>query len=228
MIAVEIIQDISVVIHPREVLWLQGYRREGERPKKVVQDMVEEEIEEGRRLLQPQAICTEVKAEIGEDKIRLENGLALQAGGMSVVWRKADRLAAVVCTIGPALEKRVAELIAQGEEAAALVLDSFGSAAVEKAAEQVDSHLCQSAAARGMKIGPRLSPGHGTWPLADQKTIFALLPAHRIGVSINEQGMMVPIKSISFCVGMGERLESSPKTSPCRYCNMKDCRFRRA
>lgn len=79
-----------------------------------------------------------------------------------------------------------------------------------------------------MKTGPRLSPGYGKWDLAEQRVLLSLLPSERIGVSLNESSMIVPRKSISFCVGMGQGLVSGGAINPCGHYGVEDCKYRRA
>jgi hypothetical protein len=107
------------------------------------------------------------------------------------------------------------------------MLDSVGSVAVESVADKVNYLLCEHARARNMNTGPRLSPGYGKWRLREQKVIFSLLPGERIGIRLNEQCMMRPVKSLSFCLGIGRALPPREKINPCRYCGMKDCPYHR-
>ena len=122
-------------------------------------------------------------------------------------------------------------LLKEGKYTEALTLDSAGSVAVDSVADQVNYFICHKALDSGMKTGPRLSPGYGRWPLTDQRLIFGLLPGERIEVYLNDRCMMVPQKSVSFCIGLGlqENLRGiNRKINPCRYCGMPNCLYRRA
>ena len=224
---VEILEGIPVAIDKQEILHIQGHRK-NEKPSAPIQEILEKAMEDFHSLLQPKATFIEMQARVTKESINLENGLILHNPDGAEAWQNAEHLAAVVCTIGPALGNRVAELSAQGANTAALMLDSIGSAAVENVADYVNRHICHSAAHRGMQAGPRLSPGYGAWPLEDQKVIFAMVPAERIGVHLNEQGIMIPMKSVSFCVGMGGKLKALQETNPCQHCNLKSCKYRKA
>jgi hypothetical protein len=224
---VQILEGIRVTIDKQEILRLQG-RQKNEKPSAAIQDILDAAMTEFHHLLMPRAISIEMKTKVMKESINLENGLILHNPDGAKAWQNAEHLAAVVCTIGPGLGNRVAELSAQGASTAALMLDSIGSVAVESVADYVNSHICHGAAHRGMQTGPRLSPGYGTWPLEDQKVIFTMVPAERIGVHLNEQGIMIPMKSVSFCVGMGSRLKAPQETDPCQHCHLKNCKYRKA
>jgi len=224
-LTIQVLEDIPVSIDKQEILRLQGRgKRQLGRP---IRDILEEVFEDCHRLLQPRAVCVQTEARVLRKSIRLANGLSLRNPDGARAWRNADRLAAVVCTIGPALEERVSQLSTQGASTAALMLDGIGSMAAESVADQVNRRICRDAAHRGLRVGPRLSPGYGAWPIEDQKAIFAMVPAQRIAVHLNDQGMMIPMKSVSFCVGLGRDISEDGGTDPCRYCNLKTCRYRR-
>lgn len=226
--AIEVLEGIQVNIEDSEVLRLQGYRKKGQELTAVIQDILDKAIGEGYRLIQPKAIYTEVKVEELEgEELKLENGLTLRGKNAVRAWKHAHHLGVVVCTIGSALEERVSELFLQGEYPAALMLDSIGSVAVESVADYANYFICQRASTSAIRIGPRLSPGYGKWELTDQRVLFALLPAEKIGVQLTEQFLMVPRKSISFCVGMGKELAGEGIINPCRHCGMKGCKYRR-
>ena len=76
-------------------------------------------------------------------------------------------VAAVVCTIGEALEQRVAELWDARELPLASMLDSVGSGAVESLAEHVNDLLCQQGLP-ALRVTNRISPGYADWDVAEQ------------------------------------------------------------
>ncbi|MCS7011167.1 MAG: hypothetical protein NZL98_07345 [Anaerolineales bacterium] len=134
----------------------------------------------------------------------------------------AERVAAVVCTIGPALERLAA---AQQNPLLMLALDGLGNAAVEAVAQQVCAQLAERAQAAGLETSTPLSPGEPEWPVEiGQSQIFTLLRPNPMGVRLTEGGMMVPMKSLSFVVGIGRQMA---RTNLCDLCSLKErCRYR--
>ncbi|MFQ5826162.1 MAG: hypothetical protein ACE5IA_02285 [Dehalococcoidia bacterium] len=224
----EVLTGIEVKIPEKEVLRLQGYKR-GQSPRDAVARILREQIEEGYRLVEPRAVYMEARVkEVTEGgAIRLENESVLTVGQGARAWKGLGVLAISICTIGPALENRIVQLFAQSEFAPALMLDSVGSVAVESIADHVNHILCRQAKERKLKVGPRLSPGYGRWDLRDQRIIFDLLSGKGIGVHLNERCMMIPRKSISFCLGLGENMDVRERSDPCRYCTLEHCPYRR-
>jgi len=73
--------------------------------------------------------------------------------------------AIVVClvTIGSRLEEVVTKYKLSGDLSHALILDSYGSAAAEAAADVAESMIQELIAKSGLKASPRFSPGYGGW-----------------------------------------------------------------
>jgi hypothetical protein len=144
----------------------------------------------------------------------------------SSVFEGLERLAYCVCTIGPALEDEVARLSSENELLGAVVLDAVGSVAAEAAAEYMDHSIQEAVALEGLKTSCRASPGYGDWDVREQRALFQLVPAERIGVSLSEGAMMIPRKSISFAVHIAKRPARLRSENSCRNCDRTDCPYR--
>ena len=54
-----------------------------------------------------------------------------------------------------------------------------------------------------------------------------ILNAKIIDVTLDAQCVMIPRKSVSFCLGIGQELANTTKMNSCRHCNMKECPYRK-
>jgi hypothetical protein len=224
---VEYLDKIEVAIDTRAILHVQGYSSKRE-PNPAILRLINRAEEEARPLVKPRAICKEFPiAELKEDALILQNGTCFSVGPRISEWYKGSKaLMIAICTIGDALEKRLLELSARGEHTAALNLDIAGSVALGSLGDQVHQHICEKASARGIEMGPFLNPGYREWPLTDQRFIFDIMPAASIGVRLNEQCMMVPRKSITYCSGAGVT-QVLERFNRCRHCGLAKCPYRR-
>jgi len=219
------LEGLKVKVNEDYVLKLQ---RCGPKPGGSIKEILACEVEEAYRLVQPRAIWAEaIVEEITDAVVKLEGGFVLHAGDIAKEWEDSRLLAMAVCTIGSALEERVAELFAQRDFARAMMLDSVGSAAAESVADEVNYAICQRAETLGLKRSPRSSPGYGKWNLADQRVLLDATHAYRIGVRLNEQYMMIPRKSVSFAIGIGSIMVGAEDATPCRRCGREGCEYRR-
>lgn len=175
----------------------------------------------GMPLLAPRAACQlwEVEAP-GPGAVFLRGGKVLSGPLLIHCLEGAQQVAAVVATLGPALEAHIAALIPR-QAALALALEGFGSAAVEALCTAICHNL-------GEQATLPLSPGLEGWPLeSGQRELFALLDAGEAGVRLTASSLMLPRKSASFVVGLGPGAKTGG--SACAFCQARErCRYRRA
>ncbi len=133
-----------------------------------------------------------------------------------------------LCTIGPRLEAEAQRRGEAGEALDALILDAYGSAAAEAAADALDRALCSAASARGLIPTRRISPGYGRWALAGQRALLAALPARELGVELSEGLMMTPRKSVSFAARLAPAAAGpgAPRGRRCAACTLDPCPYR--
>ena len=221
------IEEAPVSIEPREVLRFQGYRADPVQVQEGIQCLVQSQIDHSYRLIQPQAVfCIFPSCFCSEDRIKLEGGKEFSVGKVAQKWTGLKYLALAICTIGLVLEREVSRLFSVGEYAAAVMLDSAGSAAVENLTDYVNNIICQQALSKGLGVTTRISPGYGDWPLQEQRIVFALLPGDKVGVTLTEKYMMQPRKSLSFAIGIGEGFTIEKNVGRCRHCGMINCPYR--
>jgi hypothetical protein len=136
----------------------------------------------------------------------------------------AKQVAAVVCTLGPALEDRASDWCSE-DVALAVALDAVGSVALQRLAYSVREQIAVRMQRTGWQVGVALSPGAG-WALATgQRQLFALVEAGLIGVHLRASSLMEPKKSTSFILGVGPDMTSTG--SPCDLCDLgENCRYR--
>ena len=86
--------------------------------------------------------------------------------------------------------------------------------------------LQREAAARGLKLRPRFSPGYGDFSIAHQRDITRELDtARRLGLTVTESLMLAPMKSVTAVIGLSET--GGCTGGGCEACAKTDCDFRR-
>ncbi|MGH7360891.1 MAG: hypothetical protein ACREJI_04690, partial [Candidatus Methylomirabilales bacterium] len=194
----------NLALPPREILRLQGYKRPTDTPTPEVLAIMEEALREARGLLAPRHTFRVFEvAEITSEGIRLDGGETLRFAGAERRWGAFTGVGLGILTIGEALEQRVDALLEAREFPLAFMLDAAGWVAIEEGALALTNAICNVHIAEGLRVTPRHSPGYAGWEIWDQRVLFRLLPAERIGVRINDYCVMIPGKSLSFGVGIG-------------------------
>ncbi len=221
----ELWTDFTFPLSPDDILRGEGADPESARARRpALEAAAAEALRLGLPVLAPAAAVREINVlEQRHERVLLAGG---QLSGPLAARHLAgaERVAAVVCTIGPELEKLAA---AQENSLLMLALDGLGNAAVETVAQQVCARLGERAQAAGLATSTPLSPGEAGWPVeVGQPQIFSLLEPNPAGVRLSESGMMLPQKSLSFVVGIGRHVT---QTDLCELCSLKErCRYRHA
>jgi hypothetical protein len=226
---VTIIRDIHLNLETTHVLRREGIRQNGPvRPEIVTLiDELLADIKDGH-LLEP-AIAYEIYPiiEIDQRKISLSNNKALHSPFLASVLLNARELAVVICTIGSKLEKRVTDLLDRGEPLQGMLLDGIGSAAVDSLSQEACKFITGVTSPRGYQASSPFSPGMYGFPITEQQQLFQLISAEQIGVTLTVTGLMVPLKSVSMVVGIGQGMTVRTQAEVCASCNLnRTCNYR--
>ena len=175
-----------------------------ERKPRLV-DLAEQAVLEGKQLIQPVAMYTILPVDdIGLKHFSLAGQVWSTSSFVTQHLAGAQQMALLICTLGAELEKRI-NAIGQENPAYSFALDSFGSVAAKTLRIVVCEELGTDVRAKNLYTSIPLIPGMNDWPVdIGQPQIFAVLNAARIGVSLNESAQMIPRKSISMLVGIGQ------------------------
>ena len=223
---VQVLADPALAIDPDEVLRFQGYKRGRDVPGPDVRALFEAALAEGRRLMAPRAVVRWAPVTRRAPDTLEVDGERLTIPRIGALWGEVEHAAVALCTIGEALERRVAELWEARELPLASMLDSVGSGAVESLAEYVNDVLCQQGLP-ALKVTNRISPGYADWDVAEQPRLFRLCTGEAAGIRLNEACVMTPGKSISLLVGAGRAARVDHYFTQCARCWMRDCAYRR-
>jgi len=228
----KIIKNIKLKIDEEEVLRYQGYHRnKAGKTGEIILETTRKEIEQGYCLFEPKGIYSKVmiKNISSEGRINLENGLHLEINNsMLNLLRGTSYLAFGLSTIGNHLEEKVAELFAKNEYPKAIALDAVGTVASRFLSQYIRSVVCQEAKEQNLQTTKYFTPGTFEWDINQQKNIFKIIPADKIGVKLTESCMMVPKKSLSWAMGAGENIITpSRKDDSCQICQAINCQYRK-
>ena len=118
----------------------------------------------------------------------------------------------------------ILKLKAEGDIFKTFAVDSIGSVIAEKCADEMEVFLEDELKLRGLFHTNRFSPGYCGWHVSQQQRLFPLFEGETCGVSLTPSSLMIPIKSVSGVIGIGENVRKLDYS--CRLCTMEKC-FRR-
>ena len=112
-----------------------------------------------------------------------------------------------------------------GSMAEAMITDALASAAVEQVLDGAEAQIFTEHPYKEHTW--RFSPGYGDLPLEIQGAFLDILDApKRIGVCVSTSLLLVPTKSVTAIIGLGEHIEKKNRKT-CEICTLRGkCRFR--
>ncbi len=221
--SVTVVTDFSLSLEVEHVLRGQGIDPGRARPELFA--MARDVLDEARSLIAPAALYTLLPVhEFEHQRATLDGGAVFEGPLVARALAGAEEVALAVCTVGPALDERVAVLFAE-EPVRAMALDGAGIGAVGLVAQLIGERVREEAEARGSRIGMRAEPGQEGWEIWQQRVLLGLLPTEEISVQLTDSCLMLPRKSLSFAVGLGP--EMRPDAVTCDFCSKRErCQWR--
>lgn len=136
--------------------------------------------------------------------------------------RGAENFVFFAATAGMEFESFQHELQQEGDMVQLYIADSLGSIIAEKAADRMEEAVTDFIRDKGWKHTNRFSPGYCGWHVSHQQNLFSLFPvAEPCGIRLTDSCLMIPIKSVSGVLGLGNEVRKLDYT--CRLCTYKKC-----
>lgn len=215
----------GITIDKSRVCRFLGYLR-GQNLTASTSSLIDLQIEEAQKLVKPSYSYTTRKVLASEiPRTFIEGPVVFTSNIITGILSRCHEVAIFTATIGASLEKRVSQLMDQGEMLKAVALDAVGSAAIEKVVCELEESVRKKAMTGGAEISRRYSPGYCDWDIKEQKLLFDSLNGDSAGVELTEEYLMMPQKSISGVIGIS--FDQNITVSTCLDCTKKDCEGRR-
>jgi cobalamin-dependent methionine synthase I len=201
MSQIRVANPLPVEVSRPMVLLRLGYRRPAQVPERSAR-LIDEIMEAGRALLRPRAIYGIFDAQTLEPDVSLVGG-TLRSASRSLHERLhgCRRALLFAATIGDEVETWCRSLLQEGQMTRGLLADAFASSAAIALGLEVETVAARALAEEGLTATKRYAPGYGDWSLESQAPLHALLDASRIGITLTEDYLMLPAKSISGVIG---------------------------
>jgi cobalamin-dependent methionine synthase I len=225
----ELIANLKLELEMSSVLWCQGDDPSGQLSQAEQVELNRELLPQAGQLVQPAILYGLFPIrEVGEQAVVLDGNLTFHGHLLADRFGLAKEVALVLCTIGRALEGQVSSYRRDGDEVRAMLLDGIGTAAIGELAEKAQELIQKEAATRGWTASAPFQPGQIDWPLEDHEVFFELLPVERLGLKLDSNHLMVPAKSVSLAIGLGEEMLPLAMERACKHCPLREeCRFSR-
>jgi hypothetical protein len=154
-------------------------------------------------------------------------GCSLDPSPVTLVVDRAERIALFAVTLAASVSRRIRQYFAARELAEGYLLDQIASFAADALASKAARRFAADLSADHLAVLP-YSPGYCGWSVSGQHPLFERLRPAEIGVTVNDSGLMQPIKSVSGVLVAAPPAAHAfePAFPCCADCAIRDCRLR--
>jgi len=214
-----------VNIDRKEVLRYLGYKNQS--IDEVMEKLIDEAMIEIKEIMRRNYVYNIYDIENQSEKVILKNtNIIFQSKSLGEHLHNSDRCAFMAATLGIEVDKRI-QYYSRINLTKAIVMDACATAAIEALCDKVQEDMREMAQREGYNITSRYSPGYGDLSITNQKVIIEVLRAYtRIGLSVNNNYVMIPRKSVTALIGF-QRGEENIVKCKCSRCEEKNCMYRK-
>ncbi len=134
--------------------------------------------------------------------LELKGGYCFRSNDLVKLTSESFAVAVIATTVGDEVNDLVQKYYEQGRLFAMAVADAVSSVAVEELICYVYSIIPKA----NEITTRRVSPGYGDFELSSQDLMLRLSKGYDLGISLTENYMLIPRKSITAIVGLNEAL----------------------
>ncbi|MCK4311377.1 MAG: hypothetical protein KAW88_01435 [Candidatus Cloacimonetes bacterium] len=193
-----------------------------------IQQLYSEAIKVFRETSKPIVIYFEISKEEFE-KVFFGEGNNSTETPVEQIFPKADNLILFALTMGKEVSEKIETLFKENDFALGSMLDCIASLAADKAVKKLETFNTENHRMHRKKVLTlAYSPGYCGWDISGQKKLFEYLQPEKIGITLNDSFLMIPLKSVSGILIAGEKSVHKFKNDfPfCSKCETKSCRER--
>ncbi|MCG2712933.1 MAG: methionine synthase [Candidatus Omnitrophica bacterium] len=138
-----------------------------------------------------------------KNTLNLVEGISFQSKDLSELFSGAQEILFMGATAGRNIAETIS-LYSKGKDVtAAVVYDAVGSEMTDAALDWVTRFFSNSLRRENKGLTKRrYSAGYGDFELKNQKTIYEVLELEKLGVSITEEFLLIPQKTVTALAGI--------------------------
>jgi hypothetical protein len=218
--------NFELEINKEEVLRYLGHK--DQEIDENLLNTIEECREEIKKIIRPRVVYTYRNIKPVDEGVEvITTSLILKGNDIREHLKNSTECVLMAVTLGNEIERKT-RLYEKTNLTKALILDACATTAVEEVCDIVENDVREKAVSNGMNITFRYSPGYGDLPLDVQNSFLRALDAgKKIGLTVSENNLLFPRKSVTAIIGIVNNGIEKKKKS-CKECsNYENCSFRR-
>lgn len=183
------------------------YLRSKDCKDETVLSKIREEEKRLKRVYSPKYVSSEFDISFEERGVHLlGTNVYLTGNSIKKHLKGCEKCVVFGATLSMGCEMELVRLT-NTDISSAVIFDAVCSDMIEKVCDRCQDEIKQNAAARGLEITDRFSPGYGDLPIELQGSLIFLINAQKlIGLTLTDTQMMIPTKSVTAIVGERKRI----------------------
>lgn len=138
---------------------------------------------------------------LAKSPLRIEGFRPFESQSLARLLGGANQVVVFAGTLGTAFD-RALHRHSYVSPTSAMIFSACGSAWIEKVIDEMVETIQKQ---EDSYMTPRYSPGYGDLNLDFQGDILRLVAADKIGITVNSQHLMTPVKSITGIIGLSDQ-----------------------
>ena len=209
----------------REIFRYLGYKN-GARPEGAALELIERAEAAVRGMAEPNCVYQRFPLKFPEDGAVEIGDIRIRSAALRRNLDGCTGAYLFAATLGADVDRLISRLAALGHVSEAAAAQAAAAALIEDVCDEAGESMRKIAAARGLKLRPRFSPGYGDFSIEHQRDIARVLDtARHIGLTVTDSLMLAPMKSVTAVIGVAET--GGCADGGCADCDKTDCDFRR-
>ena len=162
-----------------------------------------------------------------EDKLFLIGStLVLKDKDIKDLLINSQRCVVMAATLGTDVDSKLA-YYSKFDITKGVIMDACASTAIEYVCDELQDKIMKNALKENLYTTTRYSPGYGDFAIDNGSEILNVLDAYKkIGLSITENSIMLPRKSVTALIGLSKTKNIKRRTG-CSNCKNLGCKFRK-
>lgn len=137
--------------------------------------------------------------------------------------RNAQQCVIFACTSGDALSGIAHESSQNKDYLKGYYYDLFENMIIERATEYLSSEMKNRYHIQQLPHSNKFGPGYCDWSLSDQKRLLNLISNKHVAISVSDDSLMLPIKTLTGIWVVGKKVKFQKDT--CAFCESHECLY---
>ncbi len=212
-------------IDKKEVLRYLGYKNQ--KIDKTMTDLIDICAQETIELCRESSVYEIFDIERKNDQIfLLGSTLILKDKDIKDLLFNCEKCVVMAATLGTEVDSKLA-YYSRFDITKGVIMDACASTAIEYLCDKLQDEIMKNALKDNLHITTRYSPGYGDFAIDNGSEILNVLDAYKkIGLSITENSIMLPRKSVTALIGLS-KVASLKNHTGCARCKNVGCEFRK-